>query len=178
MLQRQAANNKEIDSDKVSNFELSERKAPVNSYLNKFSFWKWKRTKILPIGDLTAFRSFSRMKKWQKRPLKNMREDSIENNTHLPLLQFATSKVIAASEIYIPEGKIFKKISYIKKGILRIFFVTASGWKIICFIESYWYPMLIFSELFPHSMIWRLFMEMEQQFLEQNPQPFYHLIMV
>jgi CRP-like cAMP-binding protein len=67
------------------------------------------------------------MKTWQKRPLKNMREDSIENNTHLPLLQFATSKVIAASEIYIPEGKIFKKIIYIKKGILRIFFVTASG---------------------------------------------------
>ena len=56
-----------------------------------------------------------------------MREDSIENNTHLPLLQFATSKVIAASEIYIPEGKIFKKIFYIKKGLLRIFFVTASG---------------------------------------------------
>lgn len=27
MLQRQAANNKEIDSDKVSNFELSESKA-------------------------------------------------------------------------------------------------------------------------------------------------------
>jgi CRP-like cAMP-binding protein len=45
----------------------------------------------------------------------------------LPLLQFATSKVIAASEIYIPEGKIFKKIFYIKKGLLRIFFVTASG---------------------------------------------------
>jgi CRP-like cAMP-binding protein len=67
------------------------------------------------------------MKKWQKRPLKYMREDSIENNIHLPLLQFATSKVIAASEIYIPEGKIFKKIIYIKKGILRIFFVTASG---------------------------------------------------
>jgi CRP-like cAMP-binding protein len=67
------------------------------------------------------------MKKWQKRPLKNMREDSIENKTHLPLLQFATSKVIAASEIYIPEGKIFKKIIYVKKGILRIFFVTASG---------------------------------------------------
>jgi len=56
-----------------------------------------------------------------------MREDSIENNTHLPLLQFATSKIIAASEIYIPEGKIFKKIFYIKKGLLRIFFVTASG---------------------------------------------------
>jgi len=67
------------------------------------------------------------MKTWQKRPLKHMREDSIENNTHLPLLQFATSKVIAASEIYIPEGKIFKKIFYIKKGLLRIFFVTASG---------------------------------------------------
>ena len=67
------------------------------------------------------------MKKWQKRQLNKMREDSIENNTHLPLLQFATSKVIAASEIYIPEGKIFKKIIYIKKGILRIFFVTASG---------------------------------------------------
>jgi CRP-like cAMP-binding protein len=45
----------------------------------------------------------------------------------LPLLQFATSKVIAASEIYIPEGKIFKKIFYIKKGLLRIFFVTESG---------------------------------------------------
>ena len=56
-----------------------------------------------------------------------MREDSIENKTHLPLLQFATSKVIAASEIYIPEGKIFKKIFYIKKGLLRIFFVTESG---------------------------------------------------
>ena len=56
-----------------------------------------------------------------------MREDSIENNTHLPLLQFATSKVIAASEIYIPEGKVFKKIFYIKKGLLRIFFVTESG---------------------------------------------------
>lgn len=56
-----------------------------------------------------------------------MREDSIENNTHLPLLQFATSKVIAASEIYIPEGKIFKKIFYIKKGLLRIFFITESG---------------------------------------------------
>ena len=56
-----------------------------------------------------------------------MREDSIENNTHLPLLQFATSKVIAASEIYIPEGKIFKKIFYIKKGLLRIFFVAESG---------------------------------------------------
>lgn len=56
-----------------------------------------------------------------------MREDSIENNKHLPLLQFATSKVIAASEIYIPEGKIFKKIFYIKKGLLRIFFITESG---------------------------------------------------
>jgi CRP-like cAMP-binding protein len=67
------------------------------------------------------------MKTWQKRPLKHMREDSIENNTHLPLLQFATSKVIAASEIYIPEGKIFKKIFYIKKGLLRIFFITESG---------------------------------------------------
>jgi CRP-like cAMP-binding protein len=67
------------------------------------------------------------MKKWQKRQLNNMREDSIENNTNLPLLQFATSKVIAASEIYIPEGKIFKKIFYIKKGLLRIFFVTESG---------------------------------------------------
>jgi CRP-like cAMP-binding protein len=67
------------------------------------------------------------MKTWQKRPLKHMREDSLENNTHLPLLQFATSKIIAASEIYIPEGKIFKKIFYIKKGLLRIFFVTASG---------------------------------------------------
>jgi len=67
------------------------------------------------------------MKKWQKRPLNKMREDSIEKYTHLPLLQFATSKVIAASEIYIPEGKIFKKIFYIKKGLLRIFFVTASG---------------------------------------------------
>ena len=67
------------------------------------------------------------MKKWQKRQLNKMREDSIENNTHLPLLQFATSKVIAASEIYIPEGKIFKKIFYIKKGLLRIFFVTESG---------------------------------------------------
>jgi CRP-like cAMP-binding protein len=67
------------------------------------------------------------MKKCQKRQLNKMREDSIENNTHLPLLQFATSKVIAASEIYIPEGKIFKKIFYIKKGLLRIFFVTESG---------------------------------------------------
>jgi CRP-like cAMP-binding protein len=67
------------------------------------------------------------MKKWQKRQLNKMREDSIENNTHLPLLQFATSKVIAALEIYIPEGKIFKKIFYIKKGLLRIFFVTESG---------------------------------------------------
>jgi CRP-like cAMP-binding protein len=67
------------------------------------------------------------MKTWQKRPLKHKREDSLENNTHLPLLQFATSKIIAASEIYIPEGKIFKKIFYIKKGLLRIFFVTASG---------------------------------------------------
>jgi len=67
------------------------------------------------------------MKTWQKRPLKHMIEDSIENNTHLPLLQFATSKVIAASEIYIPEGKIFKKIFYIKKGLLRIFFITESG---------------------------------------------------
>ena len=56
-----------------------------------------------------------------------MIEDSIENNTHLPLLQFATPKVMAASEIYIPEGKIFKKIFYIKKGILRNFFVTKSG---------------------------------------------------
>jgi CRP-like cAMP-binding protein len=83
--------------------------------------------KILPIACLIAFRSLSRVKRWQKRPLKNMREDSIENNIHLPLLQFATSKVIAASEIYIPEGKIFKKIFYIKKGLLRIFFVTESG---------------------------------------------------
>jgi hypothetical protein len=47
MLQRQAANNKEIDSDKLSNFELSERLAPVNRYLNQFSFWKWTKTKTL-----------------------------------------------------------------------------------------------------------------------------------
>ena len=51
-----------------------------------------------------------------------MIEDSIENNTHLPLLQFATPKVMAASEIYIPEGKIFKKI--FKRFYLMYWMVT------------------------------------------------------
>jgi CRP-like cAMP-binding protein len=56
-----------------------------------------------------------------------MTENLINNIGNLQLLQFAKHKSVAASEIYIPQGKIFKKIFYLKKGILRSYYVTESG---------------------------------------------------
>lgn len=56
-----------------------------------------------------------------------MTENLIDNMSNLQLLQFATPKTIAASEIYIPQDKIFKKIFFIKKGILRSFYLTDTG---------------------------------------------------
>jgi CRP-like cAMP-binding protein len=51
----------------------------------------------------------------------------INNTDNLQLLQFAKHKSVSASEIYISQDKIFKKIFYIKKGILRSYYVTESG---------------------------------------------------
>jgi CRP-like cAMP-binding protein len=56
-----------------------------------------------------------------------MTENPIDNTTNLQLLQFAKQKFVASSEIYIPQDKIFKKIFFIKKGILRSYYVTESG---------------------------------------------------
>ena len=43
------------------------------------------------------------------------------------LMQVANSKSIAASQVYIPQGKLFKKIAFIKKGIMRSYYVTDLG---------------------------------------------------
>ena len=56
-----------------------------------------------------------------------MTENPIDNTTNLQLLQFAKHKSVIASDIYIPQDKIFKKIFYIKKGILRSYYITESG---------------------------------------------------
>jgi len=56
-----------------------------------------------------------------------MIENSIDNTTYLQLLQFAKYKSVVASEIYIPQNKIFKKIFFIKKGLLRSFYLTDTG---------------------------------------------------
>lgn len=56
-----------------------------------------------------------------------MIENLIENTDSSQLLKFAKYKTVAASEIYIKQEKIFKKIFYIKKGILRSFYLTDTG---------------------------------------------------
>lgn len=56
-----------------------------------------------------------------------MTENNPFNIDNLQLLQFAKHKSVVASEIYIPQDKIFKKIFFIKKGILRSYYVTESG---------------------------------------------------
>lgn len=56
-----------------------------------------------------------------------MIENLIANINNLKLLQFAKHKSVAASEIYIPHDTIFRKIFYIKKGILRSYYITESG---------------------------------------------------
>ncbi len=56
-----------------------------------------------------------------------MTENLIDNIANLQLLQFAKHKSVTTSEIYIPQGKVFKKIFYIKKGILRSYYITESG---------------------------------------------------
>jgi CRP-like cAMP-binding protein len=56
-----------------------------------------------------------------------MTENNPFNTGNLQLLQFAKQKSVVASEIYIPQDKIFKKIFFIKKGILRCYYVTESG---------------------------------------------------
>ncbi|MBS1668417.1 MAG: Crp/Fnr family transcriptional regulator [Bacteroidetes bacterium] len=43
------------------------------------------------------------------------------------MLPFAKPRMVAASEIYIQQGKVFKKIFFIKKGILRSYYITESG---------------------------------------------------
>ena len=56
-----------------------------------------------------------------------MTENLIDNIANLKLIQFAKHKSVATSEIYIPQGKVFKKIFQIKKGILRSYYITESG---------------------------------------------------
>ena len=56
-----------------------------------------------------------------------MTENLNDNISNLQLLQFAKQKTVATSEIYIPQGKVFKKIFYVKKGILRSYYTTESG---------------------------------------------------
>jgi len=56
-----------------------------------------------------------------------MTEKLFDNINNLQLLQFAKQKSVSATEIYVPEGKIFKKIFFIKKGILRSFYTTDTG---------------------------------------------------
>lgn len=45
----------------------------------------------------------------------------------MQLMQAANSKSIAASQVYIPQGGLFKKIVFIKKGIMRSYYVTDLG---------------------------------------------------
>jgi CRP-like cAMP-binding protein len=56
-----------------------------------------------------------------------MSERLFENIKNLQLLQFAKQKHVSASEIYIPQGKFFKKIFFIKKGTLRSYYLTETG---------------------------------------------------
>jgi CRP-like cAMP-binding protein len=56
-----------------------------------------------------------------------MTENLIDNITNLQLLKFAKHKSVAISDIYIPQGKVFKKIFYVKKGIMRSYFITEAG---------------------------------------------------
>ncbi len=51
----------------------------------------------------------------------------IDNVANMQLLQFATPKTIATSEIYIRQEKVFRKIFFIKKGILRSYYITDAG---------------------------------------------------
>lgn len=56
-----------------------------------------------------------------------MLNNFIENRDFSLLLEFAKYKSIKTSTIYIPQSSVFKKMFYIKKGILRSFYVTKSG---------------------------------------------------
>ncbi len=56
-----------------------------------------------------------------------MIEKLIDNADDATLLQFAEHKSVNASEIYINRNKVFKKIFYVKKGILRSFYVNDTG---------------------------------------------------
>ena len=49
-----------------------------------------------------------------------MTENNPFNTGDLQLLQFAKHKSVVASEIYIPQDKIFKKIFFIKKGEIQV----------------------------------------------------------
>lgn len=56
-----------------------------------------------------------------------MLNNFIENRDFSLLLEFAKYKSIKTSTIYIPQSSVFKKMFYIKKGILRSFYITKSG---------------------------------------------------
>jgi CRP-like cAMP-binding protein len=56
-----------------------------------------------------------------------MTQNLFENSFDSQFQQFGTPKYIAASDIYLSQDTIFKKIFYIKKGIVRSFYVTDKG---------------------------------------------------
>lgn len=56
-----------------------------------------------------------------------MLNNFIENRDFSLLLEFAKYKSIQTSSIYIPQSSVFRKMFYIKKGIIRSYYVTKSG---------------------------------------------------
>jgi CRP-like cAMP-binding protein len=56
-----------------------------------------------------------------------MSQNLFENTFDSLFQQFGIPKYIAASDIYLSQGSVFKKVFYINKGILRSFYITDSG---------------------------------------------------
>jgi CRP-like cAMP-binding protein len=74
------------------------------------------------------------------------------------LIQEANSRLINASETYIEQGKIFKKIFFVKKGILRSYYITPEGEEKTIFFRSEGQfgaaPECIFNQQ-PSKQIWQ-----------------------
>jgi CRP-like cAMP-binding protein len=56
-----------------------------------------------------------------------MTQNLFENTLDSQFQQYGIPKYVAASDIYLSQGSVFKKIFYIKKGILRSFYITDKG---------------------------------------------------
>jgi CRP-like cAMP-binding protein len=56
-----------------------------------------------------------------------MTQNLFENTLDSQFQQYGIPKYVAASDIYLSQGSVFKKIFYIKKGILRSIYITDKG---------------------------------------------------